>query len=93
VAQLAGKANILFDAGSLDRSDVGGRIVAPFLDYSGISKIDCIVISHKDIDHICCIPEIVAHCYVNAVYANKAFFMDMEAYPNGAAKFLENLVE
>jgi beta-lactamase superfamily II metal-dependent hydrolase len=64
----------------------------PFLDYSGISKINCIVISHKDKDHICGIPEVVEYCDVNDVYANDAFFIDVEAYPNGAAKFLETLL-
>ncbi|MGA1979274.1 MAG: DNA internalization-related competence protein ComEC/Rec2 [Sedimentisphaerales bacterium] len=92
LAQLPGGANILFDTGSLHKNDVGRRIVAPFLDYSGISRIDSIIISHKDIDHINGIPEIVAHCDVNAVYANNAFFADMKTDPNGAAKFLETLL-
>jgi competence protein ComEC len=92
VVQLPGKTNILFDAGSHDRSNVGGRIVAPFLSYSGMSKVDCIVISHKDIDHINGIPEIVEYCDVNAVYANDAFFVDMKTGPNGAAKFLGTLL-
>ncbi|MFH1884364.1 MAG: ComEC/Rec2 family competence protein, partial [Planctomycetota bacterium] len=55
-AQLPGKANLLFDAGSLHKSDIGGRIIAPFLDYAGINKIDAIIISHNDIDHINGIP-------------------------------------
>jgi competence protein ComEC len=88
LAQLPGKTNILFDAGSLQRANVGGRIIAPFLDYSGISKIDAIVISHKDIDHINGIPEIVEHCKVGAVYADKVFFD--EAQKGGAAKFLND---
>jgi competence protein ComEC len=74
LAQLPGRVNILFDAGSLQRANVGGRVIAPFLDYSGISKIDAIVISHKDIDHINGIPEIVENCKVEHVYANDAFF-------------------
>jgi competence protein ComEC len=74
LAQLPGKGNILFDAGSLHKSDVGRRIVAPFLDYSGINRIDSIIISHNDVDHINGIPEIVEHCKVEHVYANDAFF-------------------
>ncbi len=73
LAQLPSKANILFDAGSLYKSDIGRRIVAPFLDYSGINKIDAIIISHNDIDHINGIPEIIEHCEVKSVYANDAF--------------------
>jgi competence protein ComEC len=90
-AQLPGKANVLFDAGSLDRSDVSGRIVAPFLNYSGISKIDCIVISHNDVDHINGIPEIVEHSDVGDIYANDTF-IDMKTDLNGAAKFLKTLL-
>jgi competence protein ComEC len=70
---LPGKANMLFDAGSLSRSDVGRRIVVPFLNYMGISNIDAIVISHNDIDHINGIPEIVESCEVDHIYANEAF--------------------
>jgi len=88
LARLPGKANVLFDAGSLHRSDIGRRIVTPFLDYIGISKIDAIIISHNDIDHINGIPEIVQDCKVGAVYANDAFFIDMETDPWGTAEYL-----
>jgi competence protein ComEC len=92
LAQLPGKGNILFDAGSLHKSDIGKRIVAPFLDYSGINRIDSIIISHNDVDHINGIPEIVEHCDVNGVYANDTFFTDMKTDPKGTAKFLETLL-
>lgn len=92
LVQLPGKGNIVFDAGSLSKSDIGRRIVAPFLDYSGMNKVDCIVISHKDIDHINGIPEIVEYCDVNDIYANDAFLIDMKTDPNGTAKFLETLL-
>jgi competence protein ComEC len=87
VARLPGKANILFDAGSLYKNDIGRRIVAPFLDYGGISKIDAIIISHNDVDHINGIPEIAEHCKVNGVYANSAFSSRTGKW--GTAKFLD----
>ena len=86
-ARLPGGGNILFDAGSLHKNDIGRRIVAPFLDYSGISKIDSIIISHNDVDHINGIPEIIVHCDVNDVYVNDAFFSGTDRW--GTAKFLE----
>jgi len=86
LAQLPGKANILFDAGSLHKSDIGRRIVTPFLDYSGIRKIDAIIISHNDVDHINGIPEIVEYCKVANVYANDAFFSQKDQW--GTAKSL-----
>jgi len=88
LAQLPGKGNILFDAGSLHKSDIGRRIVAPFLDYSGINRIDSIIISHNDVDHINGIPEIVEHCKVEHVYANDAFFDGINQW--GPTKFLND---
>ena len=84
--QLPGKANVLFDAGSLHRRDIGSRIVAPYLEYAGIAKIDAIIISHNDIDHINGIPEIVEYSHVEHIYANNAFFDRTDKW--GTAKFL-----
>jgi len=86
LARLPGKTNILFDAGSMYRSDIGTRIVSPFLDYIGIGKIDVLVISHNDVDHINGIPEIAEHCEVGDFYANDAFFDKTDLW--GTAKFL-----
>jgi len=88
LAQLPGKGNILFDAGSLHSKDIGRRIVLPFLGYSGISRIDSIIISHNDVDHINGIPEIVEHCKVEHVYANDAFFDGINQW--GPTKFLND---
>ena len=87
LAQLPGKANVLFDTGSLHRNDVGRRIIAAFLNYSGINKINAIIISHNDVDHINGIPEVVENCEVDGVYANDAFFSKADRW--GTAKFLE----
>lgn len=87
LAQLPGGANVLFDAGSLHHRDIGGRIVVPFLYYCGIGKIDSIVISHSDIDHINGIPEIVENCKVSGIYADKAFFEAKQKLPT---EFLNN---
>ncbi|OHB77060.1 MAG: DNA internalization-related competence protein ComEC/Rec2 [Planctomycetes bacterium RBG_16_55_9] len=88
LVRLPGKVNVLFDAGSLYGRDVGSRIVAPYLDYMGIGKIDSIIISHNDVDHINGIPEIVEHCHVEHVYANDAFFNRSDTW--GTAQFLRD---
>jgi len=88
--ELPGKANILFDAGSLHMSDIGRRVVLPFLSRRGISRIDALLISHNDIDHVNGIPEIVEGCEVKAVYANDAFFDEKDQW--GAAKLLNELL-
>jgi len=85
--RLPGAANVLFDAGSLHKNDVSRRIVTPFLDYSGINRIDAIIVSHNDVDHINGIPEVVEHCEVDGIYANDAFFSKADRW--GTAKFLE----
>ena len=90
-ARLPGKANVLFDAGSLHKSDIGGRIIAPFLDYIGINKIEAIIISHNDIDHLNGIPRIAEHCEVGGLYANDAFFDKADGW--GTAKFLNDCLK
>jgi len=91
LVQLPGKANILFDAGSLSRKDVGTRIVTPFLNYCGIDQLDAIIISHNDIDHINGIPEIIESCKVKNIYANDVFFT--EADGNSPAGLLNKYVK
>lgn len=89
-ARLPGKANILFDAGSFYKKDVGRRIVNNFLRYSGINRIDSIVISHNDIDHINGIPEVIEDCKVGKIYANRAFFNKTDQWRT--AEFLHEVV-
>lgn len=91
LARLPGKANILFDAGSLSRKDIGTRIVTPFLSYCGINQLDAIVISHNDIDHINGIPEIIESCKVKNICANDVFFT--EADGNSPAGLLNQYVK
>ena len=89
LAQLPGGSNMLFDAGSLSRSDVGTRVIAPFLRYSGIGKIDAVVIGHGDIDHINGIPEVNDNCRIESFYAIGAF--SREEKPT--VVFLKKIIE
>ena len=41
----------LFDGGSSSRSNVGEKVILPFLQYEGIDHIDGIFLSHGDTDH------------------------------------------
>lgn len=86
LVRLPGKANVLFDAGSLHRRDVGARLVVPYLEHAGMEKIDAIIISHNDVDHINGIPEVVEHGKVGHIYANDAFFDRTDVW--GTAQFL-----
>jgi competence protein ComEC len=71
LAQLPGTRNILFDAGSLYGSDVGARIVVPFLDYIGIGRLHAVVISHHDLDHINGLPEVADRRRVDAAFTHR----------------------
>ena len=74
LARLPGTMNVLFDAGSLFGSDVGTRIVVPFLDHEGISRLHAVVVSHRDIDHINGLPEVVDRRSVDCVYFDDTSF-------------------
>ncbi|MCR5428716.1 MAG: DNA internalization-related competence protein ComEC/Rec2 [Lachnospiraceae bacterium] len=51
--------NILMDAGSSNVTDVGRYRVIPFLKSRGITKIDHVIISHTDKDHISAVKEML----------------------------------
>lgn len=42
----------LFDGGSSSRKDVGEKVIIPYLQFHGISKVDAVFISHPDEDHM-----------------------------------------
>lgn len=89
LAELPGKTNMLFDTGSLSKDDVGTRVVLPFLKHNGIGKINSLLISHGDIDHINGIPEVNENCRIESFYANIAFFRENKR----TAEFLRTLIE
>ncbi len=74
LAQLPGTTSLLFDTGSLYGKDVGARIVIPCLDYLGLGRLDAIVASHHDVDHIDGIPEVVGFRPVGRVCLGDTFF-------------------
>ncbi|MGA2093369.1 MAG: DNA internalization-related competence protein ComEC/Rec2 [Sedimentisphaerales bacterium] len=86
LAKLPDGSCMLFDAGSLSRNDVGSRVIIPFLQYSGIVKLNSVVLSHGDIDHINGLLEVVESTPTKAIYASNAFFEDKRQ----TTKFLRN---
>jgi competence protein ComEC len=70
VAHLPGSKALLLDAGSMYKSDIGSRVVNPYLDYSGLSGLDAALVSHTDVDHLNGLPEVLYHCRVKAIYAD-----------------------
>ncbi len=49
--QLATGECFLFDGGSSSRKNVGEKVMIPYLQFHGISKVDAIFVSHPDEDH------------------------------------------
>jgi competence protein ComEC len=86
LAKMPDGSSMLFDAGSLSRNDVGSRVIQPFLQYSGITKLDSVVLSHGDIDHINGLPEVAESVPIKAVYVSNAFLEDNRQ----TTKFLRN---
>jgi competence protein ComEC len=60
--------NLKTDRGAIHA--VRTRIVNPFLDYSGLSRLDAVVLSHTDVDHINGLPEVIRHCPAAGVYGD-----------------------
>ena len=44
--------NIMVDGGSSNISDVGNYRLIPFLKYMGVNRLDAVIISHTDADHV-----------------------------------------
>lgn len=52
LVQTASGENYLFDCGSSSRKSIGRYVLLPFLKYSGIHRLDAVLLSHPDEDHI-----------------------------------------
>lgn len=81
VVQLPGKETILFDAGSMYHRDIGSRIVLPFLRYMGVARLEAVVLSHGDIDHVNGVPEILDGGNVDHIHAGPSLLARQAADP------------
>jgi competence protein ComEC len=70
----------LIDGGGLHGRDLGdntgARVVAPYLDYSGISELEGVFVTHPDNDHIAGIIEIAGLKTINRAYFAEAMDRD-----------------
>jgi competence protein ComEC len=88
--QPPGTANLLFDAGSLYKSNIGRRIIIPYLRAQAVSKLDAVILSHGEIDHINAIPEVLSSVKTKTVFANESFFSGSKQ--SGSVKLLNNYI-
>jgi len=91
VAQIPGYGTLLIDTGSLYQSNVGQRIVKPFLRYQGIARLRAIIVSHSDSDHINGVPELVDRNSVQILWANRHLLEQTSDW--GPARTLSNFLE
>ena len=91
VAQIPGYGTLIIDTGSLYQSNVGQRIVKPFLRYRGIGRLRAIILSHSDSDHINGVPELVDRNSVGILWANRHLLEQTSDW--GPAQTLSNFLE
>jgi competence protein ComEC len=64
---------LLYDAGSLAGPDVTRRVIAPFLAWRGVRRIDEVFLSHADLDHFNGLPALLRRFAVGRVTATPSF--------------------
>jgi competence protein ComEC len=69
---------VLYDAGSLDASAPDRRWIAPFLWERGIRRVDAIVLSHPDRDHVNGLAGLLERFPVGSVWVSGPFARDPE---------------
>lgn len=60
-------ATVVYDCGSYGRNDVGRWVVAPALWHWGVQRIDLLVVSHADADHINGLPALLERFSIGGV--------------------------
>ena len=70
---LSGNTVSVIDCGSLSKSDVGNRILKPFLLYCGYDRIDYLFVSHTDEDHVNGIRDCDLFDTVRTMYYDRSF--------------------
>ncbi len=80
----------LFDCGSSSKSNVGEKILIPFLQYQGLGKVDGIFLSHADADHT---NGVLQMLQAEAVKVGKIFLPDYEGAEEEFSALLEFVSE
>jgi competence protein ComEC len=81
----------LVDAGSISIKDPGGRAVLPFFRYRGTSKLDAVVLTHGDMDHLNGLPEVISTIPTGNVFANASVFD--KAQTSSSASYLKQCLQ
>lgn len=78
----------LLDAGSSSKRKAGQYQIIPFLEYSGVRRLDGIFISHWDADHVNALEEIFEWARTDHVKIKRLFLPDTSLLDDGLEKLL-----
>jgi len=80
-----GRSAVLFDAGSTSIPSLAERVILPALHAVGVRRLDALVISHANLDHVSAVPEVLDAIPVNRVVTTPHLLHRAGADPDGIA--------
>ena len=88
--------NVLFDTGPSYESgfNVGEAVIAPYLRYNGVKKLDEVLISHGDIDHVGGLKGLNESIKIERLITNAAIHLNIPKTPcvNGKSWWLDGVL-
>lgn len=80
---------LMYDCGTMAGPETVRRVIAPFLWQRGIRRIDELFISHADLDHYNCVPELLKRFRVGQVTLTPSFSTKQNAEVAGVLRELD----
>ncbi len=87
------ETNLLFDGGSLEKGSCGRKIILPVLKEQGVQGLDCVVISHANVDHFSGLSEIIGRIPIGFFVVGESFIKNASEYPGGFSGRMLDLIE
>lgn len=84
----SGGEAMLFDAGSSTDLDAGRRSILPALRRLGVRRLDCIAVSHANLDHYSAVLEVAEAMHVDRAFVTDSFVLEAESDPFGSDAYL-----
>ncbi len=79
IVQTAAGHTYLIDCGSSSRSRVGKYVLLPFLKYQGIRRLDAVILTHPDADHVNGVLELLETAEENGISIEQLLLPDIAA--------------
>lgn len=76
-------SNILIDGGSISKSKLEKYVLTPFLSYEGIGKLDAVVITHEDEDHISGVIDLIENMQPGSIQIENLILPDVSDESKG----------